>query len=48
MNAGGFFVKADIDLFDPYPEESGGLVRPYELLALGTTPFDWFEISISM
>ena len=25
-----------IDLFDPFPDTSGGLIRPFEMLALGT------------
>lgn len=45
--AGGCFFIANIDLFDPYPETSGGLVRPFELLVLGSMPWDWFEIELS-
>lgn len=33
---GGITARVEIDLFDPWPETSGGLVRPYELLALGS------------
>ena len=32
---GGITATVEIDLFDPFPETSGGLVRPFELLALG-------------
>lgn len=36
-----------IDLYDPRPLESGGLVRPYELLKVGGSPLNWFEFSIA-
>lgn len=39
---------ATVDFFDPYPETSGGLVRPYELLVLGSTPDEWFEFSFEI
>lgn len=41
-------VEATIDFFDPFPETSGGLVRPFELLCLGTTPLDWFEFGVDI
>jgi len=37
---GGLKVVVTIDLYDPRPEESGGLVRPYELFKLGSTPLE--------
>jgi hypothetical protein len=37
-----------LDFYDPFPETSGGLIRPYELLALGSTPLDWFEITLTI
>jgi len=39
---------ATVDFFDPFPETSGGLVRPYELLVLGSTPDQWFEFSFEI
>lgn len=33
--SGGITATVEIDLFDPFPETSNGLVRPFELLALG-------------
>ena len=33
--SGGITANVEIDLFDPFPETSQGLVRPFELLALG-------------
>jgi hypothetical protein len=38
---GSLKAKAEIDLFDPFPETSGGLIRPFELLMLGSSPLDW-------
>ena len=46
--SGGVTVRVEIDLYDPFPETSGGLVRPFELLALGSTPLDWFEITLTI
>lgn len=41
-------VPVQIDLYDPFPETSQGLVRPFELLAMGSTPLDWFEITLTV
>ena len=41
------FIVA-IDFYDPFPETSGGLIRPYEMLVLGTTPLDWFELELQI
>jgi hypothetical protein len=46
--SGGITFRAEIDFFDPYPETSGGLIRPFELLALGSTPLDWFQMTITI
>lgn len=32
---GGITFRVEIDFYDPFPETSGGLIRPFELLALG-------------
>ena len=45
---GGITFIATIDLFDPYPEESRGLVRPFELLSIGSTPDQWFEFTLEI
>ena len=45
---GGVTFIATVDLFDPYPEESGGLVRPFELLSIGSSPLDWFEFGLQI
>lgn len=37
---GGLKAVVTIDLYDPRPEESGGLVRPYELFKNGITPLE--------
>lgn len=37
-----------VDLYDPYPEKSGGLVRPFELLTSGSNPLKWFEFGIQI
>jgi hypothetical protein len=43
----GFVATADI--FDPFPDTSGGLVRPYELIVYqGVNPINWFEFTLSM
>lgn len=39
---------SDIDIYDPFPSTSGGLVRPYELLTVSTNPLEWFEYSLKM
>lgn len=46
--SGAVTIRVEIDLYDPFPETSNGLVRPFELLALGTTPLDWFEITLTI
>ena len=45
---GGIFFVAEIDLYDPDPETSGGLIRPFELLAAGESPLNWFEFDIEI
>jgi hypothetical protein len=43
----GFVATADI--FDPFPDTSGGLVRPYELITYqGINPINWFEFTLSI
>jgi hypothetical protein len=43
----GFVATADI--FDPFPDTSGGLVRPYELITYqGLNPINWFEFTLSI
>lgn len=37
-----------VDLYDPFPEKSGGLVRPFELLTSGSNPLEWFEFGIQI
>ena len=37
-----------VDLYDPFPAKSGGLVRPYELLTSGSNPLEWFEFGIQI
>ena len=46
--SGGIEGVVTIDFYDPFPETSGGLIRPFELLALGVTPLDWFEFSLTI
>ena len=46
--SGAITFIVTIDFYDPFPETSGGLIRPYELLALGTTPLDWFELQLQI
>jgi len=43
---GKLMVAANIDFYDPYPDTSNGLVRPYELITLSTNPQDWIEYSV--
>lgn len=45
---GGVTFIVTIDLYDPYPEESRGLVRPFELLAIGSSPLEWFEFGVEI
>lgn len=44
--SGSITFEVTIDLFDPFPETSRGLVRPFELLSMGSTPFEWFEFGL--
>ena len=37
-----------VDFYDPYPETSGGLVRPYELFSFSKNPIDWFEFGLKI
>jgi hypothetical protein len=37
-----------IDFYDPYPTTSGGLIRPFELLSMGTDPLKWFEFDVTI
>ena len=45
---GKLTARVEIDLYDPYPDTSGGLIRPFELLMLGSSPLDWFEITLTI
>jgi hypothetical protein len=45
---GGIIFEGSIDFFDPFPETSGGIVRPYELLCLGSTPDRWYVNGASL
>ncbi|CAB9505193.1 Kringle domain [Seminavis robusta] len=41
--------EATVDIWDPFPETSNGLVRPYELVVYqGLNPLDWLEFTLSM
>lgn len=46
--SGKLTLTATIDLFDAYPETSGGLVRPFQLISVGASPIDWFEFGIKI
>jgi len=46
--AGGLEMNSLIDLYDPYPSTSGGLVRPYELLTMSLDPTDWIEFQVEI
>jgi hypothetical protein len=46
--SGGLGIRATIDLFDAYPETSKGLVRPFELLSIGSSPLEWFEFDVEI
>ena len=35
---GGITFIVTIDFYDPYPDTSGGLIRPYQLITLGSDP----------
>ena len=41
-------TQPKIDFYDPFPETSGGLVRPFELLSLSQNPIDWFEFTATI
>ena len=41
-------MEGTIDLYDPNPEQSGGLIRPFELLSSGSSPLEWFEFGIKI
>lgn len=45
---GALVIKVEIDLFDAYPETSRGLVRPFELLSIGSNPLEWFEFNLKI
>ena len=45
---GGITFVVTIDFYDPFPDTSGGLIRPFELLSLGGSPLQWFEIELSI
>jgi len=45
---GGLEMHSLIDLYDPYPITSSGLVRPYELLTMSLDPTDWIEFSVEI
>ena len=46
--SGSISFIVTIDFYDPFPETSGGLIRPYEMLVLGTNPLDWFELELQI
>ena len=46
--SGAITFTVELDFYDPFPETSEGLIRPFELLSLGTTPLDWFEITLTI
>jgi hypothetical protein len=45
---GGITFVVTIDFYDPFPETSEGLIRPFQMLSLGTNPLTWFEIELSI
>ena len=45
---GGTTVGATIDFYDPYPDTSEGLVRPFEMISFSTNPFEWFEFTVTL
>ena len=45
---GGIILEGTIDLYDPNPEKSNGLIRPFELLSSGSSPLEWFEFGIKI
>ncbi len=46
--SGAITFIVTVDLYDPFPETSGGLVRPFELLTSGSNPLEWFEFGIQI
>jgi hypothetical protein len=44
--SGGVTAAVTIDLYDPNPNVSGGLVRPYELISTGASALEWFEFGL--
>jgi len=46
--SGGITFVVTIDLYDPYPDTSNGLVRPFELLSSGSSPLEWFEFGVQI
>lgn len=46
--SGGLTFEVSIDLFDAYPDTSRGLVRPFELLSVGSSPLEWFEFGLDI
>jgi hypothetical protein len=45
---GSITLTATIDFYDPYPDTSGGLVRPFEMFSFSKNPVDWFEFTVSL
>jgi hypothetical protein len=37
---GSITLVATIDFYDPYPDTSGGLVRPFEMFSFSKNPID--------
>lgn len=46
--SGGIIITVQIDLVDPYPDTSGGVVRPFELFAINPNPLSWFEVTLTI
>lgn len=46
--SGSITFRVELDFYDPYPETSGGLIRPFELLSSSPNPLDWFEITMTI
>jgi hypothetical protein len=46
--SGAITFRVKVDLFDPFPETSKGLIRPFELLSIGSGPLDWFTFSLEI
>ena len=45
---GSITLTATIDFYDPYPDTSEGLVRPFEMFSFSMNPADWFEFTVSL